>query len=183
MPKRVSRNALDEQVSAAIYDGDLAAADEAIRRGGRLGAHELMRAASAGDVELVRFLLDRGALSDSGPDENPQRLPPMHEAILNEHLDCLLLLASRRPEDALRADVNGATALMMATWLGPEQAVQALVGISDVGAVDNSGFDALARAVHPAAKLFLAGWLEARRERAALSAAAPAAAEAAKIRI
>jgi ankyrin repeat protein len=68
------------------------------------GFQSLGLAAFFGQVEIVRFLLGRGAAVDSSS-RNPMRVMPLHSAAANRHLEiCSLLLDHGAPVNAAQAD-------------------------------------------------------------------------------
>jgi ankyrin repeat protein len=68
------------------------------------GFQPLGLAAFFGQVEVVHFLLERGAAVDS-PSHNPMRVMPLHSAAANRHLEiCRLLLEHGAPVNATQAD-------------------------------------------------------------------------------
>ena len=89
----------------------------------RHGHTALMEAAKAGDLELVKDLLRRGAVLDARSEKGKTAL---HYAAANGHVDVVKLLIEHRAEVDAR-DLEWHTPLMLAAIYGCNHTVQALV--------------------------------------------------------
>ena len=89
----------------------------------RHGHTALMQAAKAGEIEVVKDLIHRGAALDTRSEKGKTAL---HYAAANGHVDVVKLLIENRAEIDAR-DLEWHTPLMLAAIYGCNHTVQALV--------------------------------------------------------
>jgi ankyrin repeat protein len=89
----------------------------------RHGHTELMQAAKAGDIEIVKDLIHRGAALDARSEKGKTAL---HYGAANGHVDVVRLLIENNAEIDAR-DLQWHTPLMLAAIYGCNHTVQALV--------------------------------------------------------